>query len=226
MQRFLLFIRSFEMKIKTMIAAFSAFSMLFATQIFAGGDTRSQAMTTDESMSASIHRAEDLVGKTVYNNEGAELGDVNDVVFDESGNPSYLIVSRGGVLGIGDELVPIPWDSVDSSADLDGDIIADIDLEKFENAPSFGSLDEFDAANDEEVRAYYEDGMSTKDFEQREGAELEGIGREEFGASEFDATNDEEVRGYYEDGQSMEDFEQREGTELESEEFGASESIQ
>ena len=158
------------MKIKSLIVAFFAVSMLLASQAFAAGDAQSRAMTTDESQSAAMHKAEDFIGKSVYNKEGLELGEVNDVIFDDSGGPSYLIVSRGGVLGIGDELVPIPWDVTDRGADLEGDIIADIDFEKFENAPSFGNLDEFDAANDEEVRAYYGTGEET---------ELEGMESEE-----------------------------------------------
>lgn len=59
--------------------------------------------------------AEDLNEYTVVNGEGAELGDVAGLVVNvQSGEVETLIVSQGGLAGVGDKLYDVPWDRVSS----------------------------------------------------------------------------------------------------------------
>jgi hypothetical protein len=64
-------------------------------------------------------KASDILGKTIANAQKEELGEGNDLIVDRNGEISYPIVSRGGLLGMGDELVPIPWSS--AGANFRGD---------------------------------------------------------------------------------------------------------
>jgi sporulation protein YlmC with PRC-barrel domain len=84
------------------------------------------------------NRASEFIGKDVKNQQGENLGDVNDVVFDNQGNINYIILSRGGVMGVGADLVPVPFKS-EKFTFQDDAIIMDMDKQKLDEAPSFSS---------------------------------------------------------------------------------------
>lgn len=58
-------------------------------------------------------RTSELVGLTVKNQAGDELGEIEDVVIDlNSGKIRYAAISMGGFLGIGDKLFAVPFDAI------------------------------------------------------------------------------------------------------------------
>ena len=58
-------------------------------------------------------RMSDLLGMAVKNLKGQQLGTVKDVVVGTtSGQIRYAALSFGGFLGIGDQLVAVPWESL------------------------------------------------------------------------------------------------------------------
>lgn len=60
-----------------------------------------------------LRKATDLIGKEVVDVKGESAGTVDDLVVDaDLGMVAYVIVSRGGVLGMGERLVPVPFKSV------------------------------------------------------------------------------------------------------------------
>jgi len=54
-------------------------------------------------------RTSKLVGATVFNSGGDNLGTINDLLTDDSGKISQAVISTGGVLGIGGKLVEVPF---------------------------------------------------------------------------------------------------------------------
>jgi sporulation protein YlmC with PRC-barrel domain len=125
-------------------------AILFIFALFAGqalADQQTGFQTQDQQMrgttgvqaqSQEINRASEITGYTVRNHQGEELGEVNDLVFDNQGNISYLILSKGGLMGVGADLVPIPWKAENITIQEDS-IILSMDQQRLDQAPSFSS---------------------------------------------------------------------------------------
>jgi sporulation protein YlmC with PRC-barrel domain len=70
-----------------------------------------------------IFKVSSINGATVRNLENEELGSIEDTVIDpRSGEISYVVLSIGGFLGVGEKLVAVPWDQlrIVESDDEDG----------------------------------------------------------------------------------------------------------
>ena len=83
-------------------------------------------------------RASNLVGVVVKNKAGDTVGDINDVVFQPNGQVTVVIVGVGGVLGVGEKNVAVPYADVTLTTDKDGKRMATLDVTKaaLESAPA------------------------------------------------------------------------------------------
>jgi sporulation protein YlmC with PRC-barrel domain len=79
--------------------------------------------------------------KKVQNQQGQDLGQVEDLVIGQDGRISYIIISQGGVMGIGDKLIPIPFENAQLSSQQDSVILSNIDKQTLENAPTISQGD-------------------------------------------------------------------------------------
>jgi len=57
-------------------------------------------------------RASKLIGLNVYNDQNEKLGDVNEVLLDQSGKVTGLVIGVGGFLGIGAHEVMVTMDKL------------------------------------------------------------------------------------------------------------------
>jgi sporulation protein YlmC with PRC-barrel domain len=63
-------------------------------------------------------RASKLIGMTVRNPQGEDLGDIKDIVINfNKGTVSYAVLSSGGVLGVGEKLLAVPLTAFSESPD-------------------------------------------------------------------------------------------------------------
>ncbi len=94
--------------------------------------------------SATDMRAEKLIGTSVYNADGQEVGSVEDIVFDKDGKIVGVVLKVGGLLGMGGKSVGIAWDEVMMSPDQQ---ILEIGYseDQLEVAPDFKTQDAIQA---------------------------------------------------------------------------------
>ncbi|MFZ1202000.1 MAG: PRC-barrel domain-containing protein [Desulfobacterales bacterium] len=113
---------------------------------------------TSAGVSNETFRASQIIGKTVKGDQNKDLGEVEDVVMSQDGRAQYLVVSFGGILGMDDKLVPIPFDTSRFTFQEDAIVISGLDEQKLKNAPNLGdkqwqSLQE--PGFEQDVRGYY-----------------------------------------------------------------------
>jgi sporulation protein YlmC with PRC-barrel domain len=84
-----------------------------------------------------INKASKLIGMQVRNTKNEMLGKINDVVIDQkSGKVAYVAMSIGGVLGVGDKLVAIPFEAFTPNQGQDG-LMLNIEKQRLQQAPGF-----------------------------------------------------------------------------------------
>ena len=74
-----------------------------------GMETQPSATTSTEAITGWSAN-DDLMGKTVVNENDEKIGDVNDVVISSDGRSMYLLIGAGGFLGMGEKNVAVPFD--------------------------------------------------------------------------------------------------------------------
>ena len=102
-------------------------------------------------------RVSDMLKTTVENRHGDKLGTIQDLMVGVNGCLKYAILSHGGFLGIGDVLIPIPFDALMKGGEK-GTAVLDIDKQTLEKALSFESKTwpDFTAAEwEEKIDRYF-----------------------------------------------------------------------
>ncbi|MGF1611195.1 MAG: PRC-barrel domain-containing protein [Kiloniellales bacterium] len=72
--------------------------------------------TTPMSEQELATRADEIIGQQVVNQQGEEIGEINDLVVDENNQP-YAVIGIGGFLGIGERNVAVPVSNLEFGAD-------------------------------------------------------------------------------------------------------------
>lgn len=125
---------------------------LFAAGTFAAEMTQGSSMTGNQ-----VFKASDLIGADVKNMQGESLGKINDLAINPSGNIAFAVISRGGMLGVGNKYIPVPISAL--QIEQNGKVARlDISKEKLDSAPSFTSNNWPDMSNKkwtEDTYRYY-----------------------------------------------------------------------
>jgi len=88
--------------------------------------------------------ASNLIGEPVYNSQDEVIGDINDLVADESGKVVAVLIGAGGFLGIGEKDVALRFEDLKIARDEDNDIkvIANANQDTLASAPDYETLAE------------------------------------------------------------------------------------
>jgi len=92
-------------------------------------------------------RADKLIGMTVFDTAGEKVGVVKDILFNENGQATGVVLSVGGVLGLGAKSVGLQWSEVDIQPDAE---VAKVQYNKdqLEAAPDFKTQEAQKAESD------------------------------------------------------------------------------
>lgn len=86
---------------------------------------------------SDINKASKLIGMQVRNTKNENLGKISDLVVDQkSGKVAYVALSIGGVLGVGDKLVAVPFEAFTPNPGQDG-LVLNIEKQRLQQAPGF-----------------------------------------------------------------------------------------
>ena len=81
--------------------------------------------------------ATSLIGDKVKNEQGKDLGKIDELMIDLStGHVAYAVLSFGGFMGFGDKLFAVPWKSLHLDAD-DHSFILNVDQEVLSASDGF-----------------------------------------------------------------------------------------
>jgi len=87
--------------------------------------------------SSNIVRSDEVIGKAVKNLDKQHLGEIEEIVLDKlTGQVHYVVLSFGGLLGLGDKFFAIPWNAISYSPG-DKCFILNVSKDKLKDAPGF-----------------------------------------------------------------------------------------
>lgn len=88
-------------------------------------------------------RAGDLIGRDVVNERRETIGTIEDLVIGLEGRLQYLVIARGGVLGIGERLIAVPFAVVEQTGGDEADIMIMGGRQVLADAPSFDPVEDW-----------------------------------------------------------------------------------
>jgi sporulation protein YlmC with PRC-barrel domain len=101
---------------------------------FAAEETRQfQTSVPSDALTISTYYDQD-----VYDSQNNKIGDVKDILLDKEGRVSAVIVGVGGMLGVGEKDVAVPFNAL-KIAEKDGDryLVMNTTKEALEKAPGY-----------------------------------------------------------------------------------------
>lgn len=83
--------------------------------------------------------ATSFIGSAVYTASNENVGDINDLIFDDKGTIQAVIVGVGGFLGMGEKDVALPLDKIAVTKDENNAVKLTVQAsrEDLEKAPAF-----------------------------------------------------------------------------------------
>ena len=118
---------------KKLLAGFVA--VLFAAPLIASAaDIKPPAWKND----AGLHETKDIIGTRIKNTAGKDLGEIDQLLIDRNGKVTHVVISLGGVAGVGEKKVVVPWSELKFAPVTEGKKNAiTMDEAKLESAPRY-----------------------------------------------------------------------------------------
>lgn len=93
------------------------------------------AIETNESI--DLIGSNKVEGTSVYNPDGDKLGSIYNFMVDKrTGQVEYAVLQFGGMLGIGSDYYPLPWEVLEYDEGKGGYVV-ELDKEMLKDAPHF-----------------------------------------------------------------------------------------
>jgi hypothetical protein len=115
-------------------------------------------MVTEVRETGTLIGSDKVEGTAVYGAGNEKIGSIERVMIDKlSGKVSYAVLSFGGILGIGDDHYPLPWQSLKYDTSLGG-YRTGITESQLKDAPKYSNDNSWnwnDPAQARSVNDYY-----------------------------------------------------------------------
>jgi sporulation protein YlmC with PRC-barrel domain len=96
---------------------------------------------------AGLHETKDIIGTRIKNAEGKDLGEIDQLLIDRNGKVSHVVIGVGGLAGVGEKKVVVPWSDLKFAPVTAGKKNAiTMDAAKLERAPRYDRSARSDAA--------------------------------------------------------------------------------
>ena len=123
------------------IAVTAAAALLLALAVPAGAQHPVNPMTHDskptvEGPAATPAEVERLIGTDAVAADGRKVGKIENLLVGPNGRVDYVVLEWGGVLGLGERQVAVPWKDVTLNAD-NSQAIIDMTKEQLELAQRY-----------------------------------------------------------------------------------------
>jgi sporulation protein YlmC with PRC-barrel domain len=89
-------------------------------------------------------RADQIIGMTVYNAQGDKVGTVHDILLDKEGKATGVVLSVGGLLGVGAKSVGLTWKEIDVKPDQQ-QVQISYTKDQLEAAPDFKTTEQINS---------------------------------------------------------------------------------
>ncbi len=126
--------------------------------LISGDNIQEVKMAMEDRETFSLIGSDKVEGTNVYGADGEKVGYIERVMIDKiSGKVSYAVLSFGGLLGIGDDHYPLPWQALKYDTDLGG-YVTGITQDQLRGAPKYADESAWnwsDPARARSVNAYY-----------------------------------------------------------------------
>jgi sporulation protein YlmC with PRC-barrel domain len=94
---------------------------------------------------AGLYESNDIIGTRVQNAEGKNIGEIDQLLIDRNGRVSRVVVGVGGLAGVGEKKVVVPWSDLKFVASDGKKATLMIDQAKLERAPRYERSARWDA---------------------------------------------------------------------------------
>jgi sporulation protein YlmC with PRC-barrel domain len=82
-------------------------------------------------------RASRVIGTTVYNTAGDNIGEIKDIILEKTANDiMFAVIGFGGFLGIGEKYHAVPWSLLDYDPERGGYVVP-FTKEQLKAAPAY-----------------------------------------------------------------------------------------
>jgi sporulation protein YlmC with PRC-barrel domain len=113
---------------------------------------------------SSMIASNKVEGTSVYGPDGDKLGSIYNFMVDKrTGQVEYAVLQFGGVLGLGSDYYPLPWDVLTYDEDQGGYVV-ELTKEQLENAPHYAPNQEPTFDSDYRGQIYGAYGMDNSDL--------------------------------------------------------------